>query len=191
MGSPRVLEHAFTTMWSLAVLDQNQAAIGSSQDGIHLVVNSMMANVTDMKVQKQACGCICTLASNTQNQILLRDTGGVDAIVFAMWTHFASEQLQTEACRALAGLAVDVTTNEVMIAGDSEISAIISAMRHFPNSAKLQQHGCVALRNFMLSAENIDMARNCADDLTNLVLSASSQFPEECADSVEQIIASL
>ena len=56
MGSPTVLERAFTTLWSLAVLDQNQALIAEA-DGINLVVNGMMTAITYEGVQKQGCGC--------------------------------------------------------------------------------------------------------------------------------------
>ena len=76
------------------------------------------------------------------------------------------DPLQIEACRALSSLAVNVQTNEVMMmmmmmmATDGEINAIISAMRRFPDSAKLQQHAFVALRNLMLSADNAALIRS-------------------------------
>lgn len=190
MGSPSVLERAFTTMWSLAVLERNQVEIANS-GGIGLVVNGMMANVTCEKVQKQACGCLCTLSSNSRNKTLIREAGGVDAIVFAMWAHYDSEILQVEACRALSSLAVNVQTNEVMIATEVEINAIISAMRRFPEAVKVQEHACVALRNFMLSEDNADLIRGHSHILVNLLRQAASKFPDRCQERANQVLASL
>mmetsp|Transcript_62880 Transcript_62880/g.94923 ORF Transcript_62880/g.94923 Transcript_62880/m.94923 type:complete len:1297 (-) Transcript_62880:36-3926(-) len=190
MGSPGVLERAFTTLWSLAVLEDNQILI-ANEGGISLVVNGMMANITYEKVQKQACGCLCTLSSNSRNKTLIRDLGGVDSIVYAMWAHYNSDALLIEACRGLSSLAVNVQTNEVMIATDGEISAIMSAMKRFPHSEKLQEHACVALRNFLLSADNAALVRHQADELERLMNAASSRFPDRCAERARQVLASI
>jgi hypothetical protein len=190
MGSPVVLERAFTTMWSLAVLEENQIRI-ANEGGISLVVNGMMANITYEKVQKQACGCLCTLSSNSRNKTLIRDLGGVDAIVYAMWAHYNSDALLVEACRALSSLAVNVQTNEVMIATDGEITAIMSAMRRFPHSEKLQEHACVALRNFLLSADNAALVRHQAVELEQLMNGAAARFPDRCAERARQVLASI
>ena len=190
MGSPTVLERAFTTMWSLAVLEDNQIRIADA-GGISLVVNGMMANISYEKVQKQGCGCLCTLSSNSRNKTLIRDVGGVDSIVYAMLSHYNSDNLQIEACRALSSLAVNVQTNEVMIAAEGEINAILSAMRRFPNSERLQEHACVALRNFLLSADNAALIRNMRDDIVTLMNHASDRFPDSCSERAKQVLASL
>ena len=190
IGSPNVLERAFTTMWSLAVLEQNQVDIANS-GGIGLVVNGMMANIDSEKVQKQACGCLCVLSSNSRNKTLIREAGGVDAIIYAMWAHYDSEILLIEACKALSSLAVNVQTNEVMLATDGEVNAIISAMRRFPDSAKLQENSCIVLRNFMLSQENADLIGNSASELIGLLQRASARFPDKCRDRANQILANL
>lgn len=190
MGSPTVLERAFTTLWSLAVLDQNQALIAEC-DGINLVVNGMMTAITYEGVQKQGCGCLCTLSSDSRNKGLIQNVGGVDSIVYAMWGHYAAEEIQVEACRALSSLAVDAQTNEVMIASDGEVNAIISAMRRFPMSERLQEHGCVALRNFLLSADNVDIIKSNEHEVKTLVQQAASRFPEACQERANQVLASL
>jgi hypothetical protein len=190
MGSPTVLERAFTTLWSLAVLDQNQGLIAEA-DGINLVVNGMMTAISYESVQKQGCGCLCTLSSDSRNKGLIQNVGGVDSIVFAMWAHYAAEEIQVEACRALSSLAVDAQTNEVMIASDGEVNAIISAMRRFPVSERLQEHACVALRNFLLSADNVDIIKSNEHELRTLVQQAASRFPEACQERANQVLASL
>lgn len=190
MGSPSVLERAFTTLWSLAVLEQNQELI-ASEGGIGFVINGMMANIASEKVQKQACGCLCTLSSNSENKTIIRDLGGVDAIVYAMWAHYKSDALLIEACRALSSLAVNVATNEVMIVSEGEINAIMSAMRRFPHSERLQEHACVVLRNFLLSSDNAAIVRPQATELQQLMNHALTRFPESCADRANQVLASL
>ena len=190
MGSPTVLERAFTTLWSLAVLDENQAIIAEC-DGINLVVNGMMTAITYEGVQKQGCGCLCTLSSDSRNKGLIQNVGGVDSIVYAMWGHYAAEEIQVEACRALSSLAVDALTNEVMIASDGEVNAIISAMRRFPMSERLQEHGCVALRNFLLSADNVDIIKSNEHEVNALVQQAAARFPDACQERASQVLASL
>jgi len=190
MGSPTVLERAFTTLWSLAVLDKNQALIAEC-DGINLVVNGMMTAIGYEGVQKQGCGCLCTLSSDSRNKGLIQNVGGVDSIVYAMWGHYGAEEIQVEACRALSSLAVDAQTNEVMIASDGEVNAIISAMRRFPHSERLQEHACVAFRNFLLSADNVDILRSNEHEVRTLINRAASRFPEACQERAHQILASL
>lgn len=190
MGSPSVLERSFTTMWSLAVLEGNQRRI-ALEGGISLVVNGMMANIEYEKVQKQACGCLCTLSTDSENKTLIRDLGGVDAIVYAMWAHYSADALLIEACRALSSLAVNVQTNEVMIASEGEIGAIMSAMRRFPDSERLQEHACVAIRNFLLSSDNVAIVRPHATELDKLMNTAATKFPERCSERAKQVRASL
>jgi hypothetical protein len=190
MGSPEVLERAFTTMWSLALLDSNQKAIGNA-GGVDLVVNGMMTQLNSPEVQKQACGCLCTLSSNSQNNLLIRDADGVDAIVYAMWTHYDSVAVLSEACRALSSVAIDLHTNEVIIAQEGEINAIIAAMRRFPNSAKLQGNACLALRNLLLSSDSFDSVRYLADDIRVRVNAAAARFPDECTDCSDQVLSQL
>lgn len=190
MGSPSVMERAFTTMWSLAVSEENQVRIAEEQ-GIGLIVNGMMANITYEKVQKQACGCLCTLSTNSRNKTLVREQGGVDAIVYAMWAHYTSDAVLIEACRALSSLAVNVQTNEVMIASEGEINAILAAMRRFPNSERLQEHACVAMRNFMLSSDNTALVRNQQAELEGLMNVASTRYPDRCRERARQVLESL
>jgi hypothetical protein len=86
MGSPDVLSRAFTTMWSLALLDSNQKAIAKA-GGVQVLLNGMMAQIDSAEVQKQACGCLCTLSSASQNNSMIRDADGVDVIIFSTQVH--------------------------------------------------------------------------------------------------------
>ena len=78
-----------------------------------------------------------------------------------------------------------------MIATDGEINAIISAMRLFPESHELQEHACVALRNFIFSEENADLIRSNGSELRHLMTHAAARFPEKCSELNKQVIDSL
>jgi hypothetical protein len=190
MGCAAVLERAFTTLWSLGVLEENQEIV-ASEGGLGLIINGMMANITVEKVQKQACGCLATISSNSKNKSMIRDLGGLDAIVYAMWAHYNSQAFLAEGCRALSALAVNVQTNEVMICTEAEISAIIAAMKRFPHSEKLLEHSCVALRNFSLSPDNVNLMKPQADEIIPLMNGAAEKFASTCGDRARQVIASL
>jgi hypothetical protein len=190
IGTSAVLERSFVTLWSLAIDKTIQEEI-SSLESVRILINGMMANIQDQNVQKQACGCLCTLSSNSENKTLIREVGGVNAIVFSMWAHFDSEALQIEACKALSSLAVNMQTNEVMIASDGEVKAIITAMRLYPESQKLQEHACVALRNFMLSEENSQLMKTHAKELIQVMKHAATRFPNVCHDRANQVLVAL
>jgi hypothetical protein len=190
MGSPSVLERCFTTLWSLAVLETNQSLI-AREGGIGMVINGMMACIDFNRVQKQACGCLNVLSADSANKTAIRDLGGVDAVVYAMWAHYKSDDVLIEACRLLSTLAVTVQTNEVMIVSDGDVSAILSAMRRFPYSEQLQETACTALRNFLLSAHNVEVVRPQRKDLEELIDIASSRYPGRCSERATQIRASI
>lgn len=156
MWAPIAMEHASMSLWSLGMLEENRILI-AELDGLVLIVNIMFAHITHEKVQKLGCGCLLTLPISSHSKKTIRDAGGIEAIVYAMWAHYSSEATLTEACRALSNLAVTIQTNEVMIATEGEITAIIGAMQRFPLAEKLQEHGCVALRNFLLSRDNFPL----------------------------------
>jgi hypothetical protein len=183
LTDPSVLERAFTTLWSLAVLDSNQVRI-AEVNGISLIINGMLASIDHEQGQMQGCGCLCTLASDPSNKVQIRGSGGVDAIIFAMRAHYASEPLQAEACRALSSLAVN------MVATQNEINAILSAMRSFPVSADLQEHACFALRNFLFSPDK-SLILSAESEVTAAVYNAMTACPDNCCALADEILTML
>lgn len=191
MTSSEVLERAFTALWSLAVLDGNQDRIIAT-DGISIIINAMMASIGFLAVQKQACGCLCTLSSNPKCKRLIKDNGGLDAIVFAMWAHLNSESLLVEACRALSSLAV--MSNDLDgpdEANEGVVDAVILCMRRFPDSVKLQEIVCLALRNLSLSPSMLRLMKQRTDDLEKLLHKAAAKFPGECSQRANQVLTQL
>lgn len=180
---PSVLERAFTTLWSLAVLNSNQVRIAKA-NGISLVINGMLASIDYEQVQRQGCGCLCTLSSDPSNKVQIHSSGGIDAIIFGMRAHYASEALQAEACRALSSLAVE------MVATQNEIDAILSAMRSFPVSADLQEHACYALRNYLLSPDNA-LIRSAGSEVSAAMYNAMTACPHNCCAVADEVLAML
>jgi hypothetical protein len=183
LTEPSVLERAFTTLWSLAVLDSNQVRI-SKANGINLVINGMLASIENEQVQKQGCGCLCTLSSDPSNKDQIRALGGVDAIIFAMRAHYSSELLLAEACRALSSLAAET------VAAQNEINAVLSAMRSCPASADLQEHGLYALRNYLLSPDNT-LIRSAESEVTAVVYNAMTTCPDSCSVLADEVLTML
>jgi hypothetical protein len=190
MGSPVVMERCLTTLLRLGGLEENQDRI-AELDGLVLIINGMLAHITYEKIQVLACSCLQTLPTTSCSTKIVRDAGGIEAIVYAMWAHYSSEDVLTEACRSLSSLAVDVLTNEVMIASEGEITAIIGAMRRFPNTERLQEHGCVVLRNFLLSDDNLPLMLTLQAQVAKLMNTASVRFPNRCGDRARQVLQSI
>ena len=196
MGTPSVLERCYSTLRSLAVLEANQRII-AREGAIAMAIHGMMACIDSGKVQKQACEYLSVLAStNSEHKIAIRDMGGVDAIVYAMWAHNHSDVVLIEACRLFATLAVPVVNQggseeAPLKISDGEISVILAAMRRFPSSERLQGHACEVLRHVLQSKTNVDVIWPQRSDVEQLISAASSRFPERCSHSSMQILACL
>jgi len=191
MTSPEVLERAFTALWSLAVLDGNQGRIVAA-DGISIIINGMMVSINTLGVQKQACGCLCTLSSNSKCKRLIKGNSGMDAIVFAMWAHLKDESLLVEACRALSSLAVISKDMDGPDDGNhGVVDAVILCMRRYPDSVKLQEITCLALRNLSLSPPNLMLIKQRTDEVEKLLYKAAAKFPGECSQRANQVLTQL
>ena len=201
MGTPSVLERCYSTLRSLAAEQANQRII-AREGAIVMAINGMMACIDSGKVQKQACEYLSVLASaDSEHKKAIRDLGGVDAIVYAMWAHNHSDVVLIEACRLFATLAVAAgqgnnnssnSSEDVLLSiSDGEISAILAAMRRFPYSERLQEHACEALRNVLQSKKNVEVVWPQRSDVEQLISAASSRFPERCSHYATQILVCL
>jgi hypothetical protein len=74
---------------------------------------------------------------------------------------------------------------------DGKINATIVSMRHFPNLAKLQQNACLMCQNVLLYPESVDPVRYLTDDIRVVVNATAAQFPVECMDCSDQVMAQL
>jgi len=190
LGDEALQTRGLATLWSLAVLQANQIEI-ASVGGIGPIVNAMMLHLMSASLQKQACGCLCSLSNHPDNKRLIREAGAMESLIFTMWAHYNSESVQAEACKVISHLAVNVAMNEVMLASLDEITCLVAAMRRYPKSERCQEYAVMALRNYLLSEDNIENVRNNADQLEQLLMSAASRFPEKCSERANQVLNTL
>jgi hypothetical protein len=188
MGTPTVLERAFSTLWSLAVLPDNQVRIAQA-NGLTMVITAMFSSMDYERVQQQGCGCLCTLATHPDNRPAIRDADGASVIVFGMRAHFSSPDYQTAACRALSSISAPEHGESIAISQD-EVNAVISAMRRFQGVEELQFAACCALLNFVLNPDLTPIA-SCLPEMHHAAETAMAIFPERCAEIAEQVIARL
>jgi hypothetical protein len=188
MGIPTVLERAFSTLWSLAVLPDNQIRIAQA-NGLNMVVTAMFSSMDYERVQQQGCGCLCTLATHPDNRPAIRDADGASAIVFGMRAHFSSPEYQTAACRALSSISVPEHGESIAVSQD-EVNAVIYAMRRFQGVEELQFTACCTLLNFILNPDLTPIS-SCLPEIHHAAETAMAIFPERCAEIAEQVVARL
>jgi hypothetical protein len=84
---------------------------------------------------------------------LIRDMGGISAVIEAMNTYQADRQAQNWGCAALFMLAENATNKLIIVEkGDVQVTAL--AMFTFKQAAEVQRHGCATLYRLAESEEN-------------------------------------
>lgn len=184
---PDVLERAFTTMWSLAVLNENRERIVQS-GGIDHAVQAMLSLVEYEGAQQQACGCLCTLAMDPSARKAIRLADGCDALLYAMRVHFGSYPVQNEALRAISVVSgPDCEEGEMGVAVEI-LDAVLMAMRKFFDEETLQTRGCAALSSLLTCpGQNF---RSQFAEIRQVVGNASDRFPT-LAETAHQILSLL
>ena len=100
----------------------------------------------------QAEGCRALQNASVKSAALskksVKDSGGLDAIIWAMESYPDNLQVQTNGCGALRNVVLGVKENaEHVVNTLNGVDWIIAAMNKFPHDAKLQKYACVALDN--------------------------------------------
>jgi len=100
----------------------------------------------------QTYGCIAlTNAASIKNVAFrksVKDSGGLDAFIWAMKSYPDNLELQTTGCGALGNMVMGTKENaEYVVKTLNGVNWIIAAMKKFPHDARLQQFACAALDN--------------------------------------------
>jgi hypothetical protein len=74
------------------------------------------------------------------------------------------------------------------VATQNEINAILTAMRSFPVSTDLQEHGCYALRNFLLSPDKT-LIVSIESEVIAALYNAMTACPHTCAALADEVLA--
>lgn len=182
---PDVLERAFTTLWSLAVLGENRGRILAS-GGIDHAILTMLSFVEYEGVQQQACGCLCTLAMDQLARKVIRKAGGCDALLLAMRIHYGSCAVQNEAARTIS-IVYDPDCEEgEATAMDDLVDAVLMAMRKFPVDMTLQTRCCAALSSMLLCPAGKIQGKH--DEIRRQVQAVSTHFPDALGEAVQDIL---
>jgi len=182
VDSPDVLERAFTTLWSLAVLAENRERIRSA-GGIEHAIQAMLSFVEYEGVQQQACGCICTLAMDPVVRKTIRSAGGCLALLYAMRVHFTSIDVQSEAGRALSVIYGVPGGDRTLEPTDEELDAVLMAMRRFDSNEIIQDRGLAALSSLLACSSTPQTFSSKFDEIRRLARLASSNFPGLAAEA--------
>ena len=186
LDSPVVIERAFATLWSLAILDENKRRILQS-DQIDTAIMAMMHLVVFDGVQSKACGFIRTLSLDKLVGEAIAKSDGCDAVALAMLAHFDNKDIQVDATQALSCLYYSLKDRDGVVPSDEEIGAIIMAMRRFPLDENVQLEACGALLAILTSCHfNLGPFIKEVQDLMEL----ASQY-DSCAVSAVQILSLL
>lgn len=192
--TPILVECGFTTLWSLAVLTGNQPRIAEAR-GIDVVVSAMLAMVANSgstaeerqileRVQLEGCGCLYTLALNSQNRLAIRESGGPEALVLSAVLHKNSEKFQAQVCKLMAclgtpcGVPIEISQEEA--------ETTLSAMQKFPKTEDVQVHGCMALVNFIRASNGAVIVAVNAQAIVEAMNGAAASFPSQCIPSLDE-----
>jgi hypothetical protein len=190
MTTPSILEPAFIVLQTLLTLAANRTRLIESR-GVELVVNAMLASIEEETIQTTGCRSLRNFATDSSKQAWVHGAGGDQAILLAMRAHFRSETFQTEACLALSTLTAPVPGRDSVVVTCDEIHTIVSAMRRYPKSEKIAEHGCVVLCNFLSSPDNSSAFNSCQLEMKSAVSTAASRFPDRCAEKAGLLLTSL
>eukprot|EP00550_Attheya_septentrionalis_P002534 CAMPEP_0198285318 /NCGR_PEP_ID=MMETSP1449-20131203/4647_1 /TAXON_ID=420275 /ORGANISM="Attheya septentrionalis, Strain CCMP2084" /LENGTH=953 /DNA_ID=CAMNT_0043982721 /DNA_START=77 /DNA_END=2938 /DNA_ORIENTATION=- len=196
-----VVEWACRLYWCLSANDRAASGLSNSARHINALVDAMRHfdnNLDAADIHEVACGAIANLALLTdKNHAVIRQFGGVAAIVKSMRFFEDEEAVQLEACAALANIST-TEENAALIFSEEGVQAVLAAMESFPDNHRLQEEACRTLlclaikcadaREFMLSdlaissiilALNTDIASASVQEmacslLANLAMSSST-----------------
>jgi hypothetical protein len=127
--------------------------------GPAVVLKAMMKHHESPGVQVQGCRVLCNaLASlHAGAEIPFAALGGHDTVCFALIHFSTAADVQGTGCAVLAN-ACNFPSLVGSFAGyPGRIGLVVGAMRRFPNDAKVQQYGCLALSrisSYKLAAYN-------------------------------------
>jgi len=113
--------------------------------------------------------------------------GGHTVLVVTMTKWVANESIQTSSCRCIQNMTCTNAHAKESFAIVGGLEAVVTAMRSFPTSQRVQRSGCGAVMNLLSGHEDegshilTNMATRFVNDYDGiaLVVKAMQEFPEE------------
>jgi len=111
-------------------------------------------------IQAEGCRALQNMSCNNTDLLgPIKDSGGLDAIIWAMNTYADNQNVQTTACGALSNLFIGKDTSDYLVEELDGVHLIIAAMNTFPNDAELQKRASWALDNLTCWDEFKDVVK--------------------------------
>jgi len=184
-----IQERGCGALWSLAVHPQNRSPIALA-GGCHRVVDAMSNHISSERVQIMGLGAIKAFSGDRDGRASLESRGTLKVIVRAMKSNMKNYTIQLEGCSIISNLAIDSNTNQISMATNEEINAIVAAMKTHSARPELQKKALSALKNYSFSESNIETISKCSD-AKRMIIWASKQYHEDCGEDAKIVLDQL
>lgn len=185
LSDPLVQQTGCGILWSLAVNPNNRQFI-SETGACARIVDALTSHPSSHLVARNALGAARSLSTHQHAKTKFKSVDAPHIIADVMSIQIPNEEIQALGCTVLSNLAVNVSTGRVSTVSSFEIDAILSALDYHKTSLKVQKEGCFALKNLSFSDLNIRTMRTNSrfEEISPLLESATSHFPQDCANYV-------
>jgi len=125
----------------------------NSSGGVGLILEAMRRFSDSKTLQRASLFALAQLVQEESSTIdIIANAGGISDIVTSMIGSPSDEELQTQGIGILANPAI--ANDEVLrIDLDSMILAVLSSMKMFPHSERVQAFGCLCIANASLKSD--------------------------------------
>ena len=151
-------EHGCDIIGNLANNDEARRRVLNC-GGLDTLVISMAVNPGDADVQCRAMAAVQAFcASDDESNVLMAQSGAVDAILEAMKTHTHLDDVvvQENAIQALMTLS-EHPNNRPLLVEAGTIAAVLKAMQAHTSSSEIQSEGCATLSNLASDDDDSDV----------------------------------
>lgn len=134
----------------------NRAAVTAAGGAFHIPV-AMEKWSTNPAIQAEGCRALENASCrNEKFKQSGKESGTIDAIIWAMKEHPSHRSVQRFGCGALGNFisSVDKSNAEYVVKECNGVELIVAAMNHFKDDAKLQENASRALNNLLAVINN-------------------------------------
>jgi hypothetical protein len=191
LASEDVQKAGCKSLWMVASKnDENKCVLGVA-GAVRALVSAMLAHVGSTAVQKEALTALKHVARVSANKEALERNETTDAVRLAMYANLGEPQVVSAALSAFNDIAVDTSTREVNTVTDETMNCVLQGMQNHPLDLEVQKIACWLLRSYSFNRKNLTLMRSSREELLQLLVVASSSFPEECGERAQSILEKL
>jgi hypothetical protein len=109
---------------------------------LEFILKSMETLGSNVGVQRYGCRLILLLSHSVEHRERLAAAGSIEQLVVSIRDHSMDDELQCNACLALAYLAQDHSERQSVIVAQGSVELVVTAMTLHPMDSNLQLGGC-------------------------------------------------